>query len=71
MGNMENNTVKLIDFGLSKMMPNNNENKDKINSLVGSPLFVAPEVLNKKYTNKCDIWSLGVTYSRRVSSFFK
>ena len=60
MGSMENNTVKLIDFGLSKMMPNNDENKNKINSLVGSPLFVAPEVLNKKYTNKCDIWSLGV-----------
>ena len=60
MGSMENNTAKLIDFGLSKMMPNNNENRNKINSLVGSPLFVAPEVLNKKYTNKCDIWSLGV-----------
>ena len=57
MGNMEGNTAKLIDFGLSKMM----SYEEKIfSSLVGSPLFVAPEVLNQKYTKKCDIWSLGI-----------
>ena len=54
-GSMENNTAKLIDFGLGKMT-----NKQKINSSVGSPLFVAPEVLLENYTEKCDIWSLGV-----------
>ena len=54
-GSMENNTAKLIDFGLGKMT-----NKQKINSSVGSPLFVAPEVLLGNYTEKCDIWSLGV-----------
>ena len=57
MGQMENNTVKLIDFGLGKLMKTNGE---KIKSLVGSPLFVAPEVLLGNYTKKCDIWSLGV-----------
>lgn len=56
MGPMENNTAKLIDFGLGKMMADDG----KLNSLVGSPLFVAPEVLNKNYTKKCDIWSFGV-----------
>ena len=55
MGSMENNTAKLIDFGLGKMT-----NKQKISTLVGSPLFVAPEVLMGNYTEKCDIWSLGV-----------
>lgn len=56
MGSMENNTAKLIDFGLGKMAANDG----KLDSLVGSPLFVAPEVLNKNYTKKCDIWSFGV-----------
>lgn len=55
-GSMENNTVKLIDFGLGKMMKVN----EKTDSIVGSPLYVAPEVLSKNYTKKCDIWSLGV-----------
>ena len=53
---MENNTAKLIDFGLGKMMME----KQKSYSVVGSPLYVAPEVLNKNYTKKCDVWSLGV-----------
>ena len=57
MGQMENNTAKLIDFGLGKLMKTKNEILDTI---VGSPLFVAPEVLLGNYTKKCDIWSLGV-----------
>ena len=56
LGSMENNTAKLIDFGLGKMMME----KQKTYSVVGSPLYVAPEVLNKNYTKKCDVWSLGV-----------
>ena len=56
LGSMENNTAKLIDFGLGKMMME----KQKIYSVVGSPLYVAPEVLNKNYTKKYDVWILGV-----------
>ena len=55
-GSIENNTAKIIDFGLGKMMTKGGS----FDTLVGSPLYVAPEVLNKNYTKKCDIWSLGV-----------
>ena len=52
----DNLKVTLIDFGLSK-----NFWKTKImKSTTGSPLFMAPEVLQKKYSNKCDVWSIGV-----------
>ena len=48
--------LKVIDFGLSKVF-----NKDKkMNQRLGTPYYVAPEVLKKKYDEKCDIWSIGI-----------
>jgi calcium-dependent protein kinase len=47
--------IKIIDFGLSNYM------ESKIHaSAVGTPFYVAPEVLKHNYSLKCDIWSLGV-----------
>lgn len=35
-----------------------------MNSIVGSPIYMAPQVLNRNkhthYSYKCDIWSFGV-----------
>jgi calcium-dependent protein kinase len=31
-----------------------------MDELVGTPYYIAPEVLNRKYTNACDLWSIGV-----------
>ena len=56
----ENSQLKLIDFGFSKQFE---KNEDKIlYSLLGSPLYLAPEVISGSYDIKCDIWSLGITF---------
>lgn len=48
--------IKIIDFGLSAKFLSESYMKD----IVGTPFYVAPEVLEGIYTNGCDIWSLGV-----------
>jgi len=53
----DNSPLKLIDFGLGVI--NQNENI-KLFQKVGSPHYVAPEVLDGEYDFKCDIWSAGV-----------
>ena len=51
-----NNTVRLIDFGLSKASRNNRQ----LTTMAGTPYYMAPEVLEGAYSKKADIWSLGV-----------
>lgn len=51
------NSLKLIDFGLSKMMGGNGQS---MTTKVGSPYYIAPEVLTGNYGKECDLWSVGV-----------
>lgn len=51
-----NNLVKIIDFGNSAFC----EGDNKLTNRFGSVYYVAPEVLMGSYTEKCDVWSLGV-----------
>lgn len=53
----EDGNVKLIDFGLSKL---NQTKTTKMKDVVGTPYYIAPEVLKGKYVSKCDLWSIGV-----------
>ncbi len=48
--------IKIIDFGLSTKFVTELQMKD----IVGTPFYVAPEVLEGVYTNACDVWSVGV-----------
>lgn len=51
----------LADFGLSKDFHGCNEEELRTKSFVGSPYYVAPEVLSgKEYANSVDFWSFGV-----------
>ena len=50
------NDVKVIDLGLAKPLKKG-ENLDEV---VGTPYYIAPEMLRHKYDHKCDIWSVGV-----------
>jgi len=58
--------VRLADFGVSEQLRDVNMFIDALD-FVGSPLFMAPEVIRKeRYNNKADIWSLGITIIEMV-----
>ncbi|KAL0848932.1 hypothetical protein ABMA28_013327 [Loxostege sticticalis] len=53
--------VKLTDFGLSTKL---NGTLDKSNTTIGSPSWMAPEVVmcgDDGYGNRADVWALGIT----------
>ncbi|GAA0176090.1 non-receptor serine/threonine protein kinase [Lithospermum erythrorhizon] len=54
--NQEDATLKTIDFGLSDFY----KPGETFTDVVGSPYYVAPEVLRKSYGPEADVWSAGV-----------
>ncbi|KAL9261584.1 Calcium-dependent protein kinase 20-like protein [Drosera capensis] len=55
-GSEEDSFLKTIDFGLSVFFSPG----ETFSDVVGSPYYVAPEVLRKHYGPECDVWSAGV-----------
>jgi serine/threonine protein kinase len=59
-------SVKMIDFGLARNSgrPESNlctrPNLTRFKSRVGTPYYIAPEVIRKDYSASCDEWSCGV-----------
>ena len=49
--------IKVIDFGTSHHY---DPNSKVMHQMYGTPYYIAPEVLSGTYTEKCDLWSIGV-----------
>ncbi|EOA26799.1 hypothetical protein CARUB_v10022894mg [Capsella rubella] len=52
----ETSPLKAIDFGLSDYV----KPDERLNDIVGSAYYVAPEVLHRTYGTEADMWSIGV-----------
>jgi calcium-dependent protein kinase len=48
--------VVIVDFGTSRVF----NAEEKMEYKFGTPFYVAPEVIDGFYDEKCDVWSLGV-----------
>ena len=48
--------ITIIDFGTSGLF----DPEEKMKQKFGTPYYIAPEVLNNNYDEKCDLWSIGV-----------
>ena len=54
----EKGYVVLTDFKLAKKLE---ENQQKTNTIIGTPEYIAPEILEKKgYGVQADWWALGI-----------
>jgi len=56
--NYSDKQIKLVDFGNAEDF----KPEEIKTTVLGSLFYIAPEVLEKNYTEKCDIWSCGVIF---------
>ena len=56
--NRDNPIIKLIDWGGARYFSKHK----KMSKVNGTPYYIAPEVLDGTYDEKCDIWSAGVIF---------
>lgn len=53
-----NINIKIIDFGAA----NYYNSEESLTLRIGTPYYIAPEVIAKKYNKECDVWSCGVIF---------
>ena len=57
-GDCDPDTIKIIDFGGATLFDPSEETK--LTLKIGTPYYIAPEVLKGTYNEKYDVWSTGV-----------
>lgn len=58
--------VKIADLGFAREL----SYEDLSSTICGTPLVMAPEVLNgKMYNHKADVWSLGIIFFEMLTGF--
>lgn len=61
-----NFTIKIADLGFSREL----QHEDMSETICGTPLIMAPEVLNgARYNHKADVWSLGILFFELLTGF--
>jgi calcium-dependent protein kinase len=55
--NFQSFQIKVIDFGCSKIFTKHNR---RFTGMIGSALYMAPEVIDGVYDERADVWSCGV-----------
>ena len=59
----ERDSIVLIDFGIGKITPTSSMSlwgSRAKQTMCGTPVYVAPEILTGNYTEKVDVWAIGV-----------
>ena len=65
--NSEIEEIFIIDFGFAIL----NKSNGYIDSICGTPRYMAPEIFDKKYRGSCvDVWALGVIFYRLLTGVF-
>jgi serine/threonine-protein kinase len=61
--------VKVLDFGVSKLLGDESPTMTTTGAIVGSPLYMSPEQINasRDVDGRTDIWSLGVILHQLVT----
>merc|ERR1712232_241549 len=58
---LSDNTLKIIDFGVAKRFKRDDDGHTiPMRTKVGSSYYVSPQLCQGKYTEKSDVWALGI-----------
>jgi len=55
----DSSDIKVIDFGLSKILDHSTKGLQRMKTKAGTPYYISPEVLTGNYDKSCDMWSAG------------
>jgi serine/threonine protein kinase len=62
-------TIKICDFGFSKLIDNKKNSKKEFKVSCGSPIYMAPEIINgDKCNDKIDLWASGLILYEMIYS---